>query len=212
MDRNNPYEAAFEGYLKTQGLCYVGVDEGRRAMLGEMPVKNLDFIVLGACGSRLLIDVKGRQFPGGTSEKPRYGWENWATHDDVAGLRSWLDVFGPGYTALFLFIYKIGPTVEIPADSTTCGPSASNNTWGGRSRSTIRHPYEVAKPKWAPSIFDKHYRELARPFRYFTHDLLPQPSQGDRHAEEGTRDLSESLDSALASLAPPRGTVGVERP
>src|SRR4051812_18794723 len=62
MDRSNPYEAAFEGYLKTQGLCYVGIDEGRRARLGELPVKNLDFIVLGACGSRLLVDVKGRRF------------------------------------------------------------------------------------------------------------------------------------------------------
>lgn len=213
MDRNNPYEAAFEGYLKTQGLCYVGVDEGRRAMLGEMPVKNLDFIVLGACGSRLLIDVKGRQFPGGTNEKPRYVWENWATHDDVAGLRRWLDVFGPGYTALFLFIYKIGPTVEIPADSIDLWTFREQQYLG---RAVALDDYvthmKSRSPKWGTVHLPTNtYRELARPFRYFTHDLLAQNSQGGRHAAEGTRDLSESLDSALASLAPHRGEVGSGR-
>ena len=34
MDRSNPYEAAFEAYLKEQGLCHVAVDESRRAHLG----------------------------------------------------------------------------------------------------------------------------------------------------------------------------------
>ena len=65
MDRSNPYEAAFETFLKEQGLCYVAVDETRRAVLGDVPVKNLDFIVLAPTGAKLLIDVKGRQFPGG---------------------------------------------------------------------------------------------------------------------------------------------------
>src|SRR6185369_8181349 len=50
MDRSNPYEAAFEKYLTDRGLCYVGVDEKKRSVLGEVPVKNLDFIVLGASG------------------------------------------------------------------------------------------------------------------------------------------------------------------
>ncbi len=72
MDRSNPYEAAFEAYLQAQNLCYVATDESRRASWGDTPVKNLDFIVLGACGSRLLVDVKGRQFPGGPPERPRY--------------------------------------------------------------------------------------------------------------------------------------------
>jgi hypothetical protein len=60
MDRSNPYEAAFETFLKEQGLCYVAVDETRRAVLGDVPVKNLDFIVLAPTGAKLLIDVKGR--------------------------------------------------------------------------------------------------------------------------------------------------------
>jgi hypothetical protein len=72
MDRANPYETAFEAYLKSQGLCTVAVDETRRALWGTTSVKNLDFIVLGPTGIRLLVDVKGRQFPGGPAGRERY--------------------------------------------------------------------------------------------------------------------------------------------
>ena len=65
MDRGNHYEAAFEAYLRWHRLCYVGVDESRRAMLGDERVKSLDFIVYGERQARLLIDVKGRRYPGG---------------------------------------------------------------------------------------------------------------------------------------------------
>ena len=57
MDRGNPYETAFEAYLKAQGLCTVAVDETRRALWGKTSDKNLDFIVLGRSGVRLLVDV-----------------------------------------------------------------------------------------------------------------------------------------------------------
>ena len=71
MDRGNPYEAAFEAYLKAHGLCTVAVDETRRTLWGTTSVKNLDFIVLSQTGVRLLVDVKGRQFPGGPAGKER---------------------------------------------------------------------------------------------------------------------------------------------
>ena len=152
MDRNNPYEAAFEAYLKAKGLCYVGVDESRRAKLEDLPLKNLDFIVLGNRGVRLLIDVKGRQFPGGKPEKPRYVWENWATQEDLDGLRSWTGVFGPGYLAMFLFMYRIGPTVELPE----------------------RHARRLFVPRSAVRAPRRHSRRLRRP-----HEGA-QPEVGDR--------------------------------
>ncbi len=89
MDRSNPYEAAFEAYLKANGLCTVAVDETRRSLCGTTSVKNLDFIVLGPSGIRLLVDVKGRQFPGGPAGKERVclgelvhaerAWRGWPT-------------------------------------------------------------------------------------------------------------------------------------
>jgi hypothetical protein len=212
MDRNNPYEAAFEGYLKHHSLCYVGIDEGRRSVFGEMPVKNLDFIVLGACGSRLLIDVKGRRFPGGPADKPRYVWENWATQEDLQGLRSWMEVFGPGYVAIFLFMYRIEPNVAIPGDTL--------DLWSFRERQYVLRAVtledyllhqKVRSPKWGTvSLSNADYRSLARPFRYFTHELaLPEemrdvaPNGGDRQ---------QGLESALAALAPARRQDGGDGP
>src|SRR2546426_12453550 len=90
MDRSNHYEAAFEAYLQWHKLCYVGIDETRRAFLGDRPVKSLDFIVLTDSGARLLIDVKGRRY-GGSKEKPRKVWECWSTLDDIDGLGRWID-------------------------------------------------------------------------------------------------------------------------
>src|SRR5947209_6785299 len=103
MDRGNPYEAAFEAYLQAQGLCYVAVGETRRSILGDTSVKNLDFIVLGPTGTRLLVDVKGRRFPGGPAGKPRYVWESWTTQEDIDGLTHWQTLFGAEYLPLFVF-------------------------------------------------------------------------------------------------------------
>ncbi len=117
MDRSNPYEAAFESYLQLQGLCTVAVDESRRTHLGTTSVKNLDFIVLSQMGLRLLVDVKGRQFPGGPTGKQRYVWENWCTQEDLSGMASWTRLFGPGSVGLLVFLYRIGNNVTVPADT-----------------------------------------------------------------------------------------------
>lgn len=173
MDRSNPYESAFEAYLKAHGLCNVAVDETRRSFLGDVSVKNLDFIVLGACGSRLLVDVKGRQFPGGAKGKERYVWENWSTQDDIAGLDSWLRLFGPGYLALFVFLYRLQPSVEIPPDTV--------DLWSWREERYLlravplemyRRHMRVRSPKWGTVCLPNgRFRELARPFHYFSHQM-----------------------------------------
>lgn len=171
MDRSNPYEAAFEAYLQSLGLCYVAVDEAKRATLGDTPIKNLDFLVLGAGGSRLLIDIKGRRFPGGSAEKPRYIWENWATQDDIDGLRAWSDAFGPGYRSLFVFMYRIEPTIELEE-------TADLWTWRDVKyllRAVAVDDYvasmKIRSPKWGTvNIPSAAFRQLARPFRWFAFD------------------------------------------
>src|SRR5207248_11234167 len=85
MDRGNQYEAAFEAYLRERRLAYIAVDEAKRATLGDEPAKRLDFIVHRPDGPRLLIDVKGRRYPGGSAANPRRVWENWSTQDDISG-------------------------------------------------------------------------------------------------------------------------------
>src|SRR5215213_1813457 len=109
MDRGNHYEKAFEAYLRDRRLGYVAVDESRRASLDDEPVKSVDFIVYGLAGARLLVDVKGRKFPGGPADKPRRVWQNWVEREDVTGLERWQESFGPEYQAVLVFAYHILP-------------------------------------------------------------------------------------------------------
>jgi len=170
VDRTNHYEAAFEAYLQQYRLCYVGVDETRRAWLGDAPVKNLDFIVHGETGARLLVDVKGRSFPSGSAGRERRVWECWSTQDDIDGLERWEELFGLGYRSLLVFSYQMHPSVILPEDT------ADLWTWRGRryllrgvTVCDYRQHMRVRSPKWGTvSLPGAVFRELVRPFRHFT--------------------------------------------
>ncbi len=171
MDRSNPYETAFEAFLTEQGLCYVGVDETRRAVLGDVPVKNLDFIVLGASGTRLLVDVKGRQFPGGPADKPRYVWESWATRDDVDGLTHWQSLFGADYQPLFVFMYRVMPTVTLGDTPDVWHYKNELYLFRGVTLDDYRKNMRVRSPKWGTVGLPKGtFEQIARPFRFFSHE------------------------------------------
>jgi hypothetical protein len=173
MDRSNHYEAAFEAYLQWHRLSYVGVDENRRAFLGDRPVKNLDFIVLSQGGARLLIDVKGRRFPGGPAGRERRVWECWSTQDDITGLGSWIELFGPGYVGLLVFMYQLAPSVSIALET------ADLWTWRGKRYllravpvTDYRRHMRVRSPRWGTvDIPGAVFRELVRPFHFFSHEL-----------------------------------------
>ncbi len=68
MDRSNHYEVAFESYLQHHRLCYVAVDETRRALLGDTLVKSLDFIVFGFDGAPLRRRYQGPTLSGRPAE------------------------------------------------------------------------------------------------------------------------------------------------
>jgi hypothetical protein len=175
MDRSNRYEAAFEAYLQWHRLCYVAVHEGRRSFLGETRVKNLDFIVHTHGGLGLLVDVKGRRFPGGPADKPRRVWENWVTQDDIDGLERWEAVFGQGYHGLLLFLYKLACD-ESPADDL-----GDLWTWQGQryllrgiTVEEYRRNLRVRSPRWGTvHLASDTFRQAARPFHYFTHEFHP---------------------------------------
>src|SRR5581483_1177210 len=97
--------------------CYVAVDETRRSLLGRDRVKSLDFIVHGERDARLLVDVKGRRFPGGSAPRLRHVWECWSTQEDIRDLERWQALFGPGYQSLLLFTYELQACVDLPEDT-----------------------------------------------------------------------------------------------
>jgi hypothetical protein len=117
MDRSNHYESAFEGWLQAHDVCYVGVDESRRCVLGGMRTKNLDFIVHGPEGARLVVDVKGRRFPSGKPGRLRRVWETWSTREDVDGLVRWAESFGAGYQGLLVFAYHVHRDIALAEDT-----------------------------------------------------------------------------------------------
>jgi hypothetical protein len=178
MDRSNKYEAAFEAYLQWHRLAYVAIDESRRCYLDNAPVKNLDFIVYGECGSRLLVDVKGRRYPAGPPERPRRVWECWARDEDIDGLLRWQEQFGSGFQSLLVFTYQLDPSCDV---STLSGDLW---TWRGRRyllRAILVEEYQremkPRSPKWGTvTLPTSVYRRLIHPFHYFTRDVLPEPS------------------------------------
>jgi len=104
--RHHHYEAAFESWLREARLPYVMVDEKRRALAWDGSLKSLDFIVSPPNGMRLLIDVKGRQFPG-SDRSATAKWNNWTPATDLEHLSHWEDLFGPEFCGLFVFAYDI---------------------------------------------------------------------------------------------------------
>jgi len=118
--RNVHYEAAFEDYLRSKGCPYVAVDEARKALQGDSSLKSFDFLVYSATGPNLLVDVKGRKFPGAVPGRKRgasRAWENWITQDDADGLRQWEKVFGADFAAAIVFAYWLqGPARRSPFD------------------------------------------------------------------------------------------------
>jgi hypothetical protein len=169
MDRANHYEAAFEAYLREQGVCYVAVDETRRTLFGGGPVKSLDFIVLG--DTRLAVDVKGRRFPGGPPQRPRRVWECWSTRADLDGLRRWAECLGPDFRGLLAFVYQLAPSVELPDDVPDLW------LWRGRryllravDADDYRRHMRLRSARWdTVTLARADFRRLVRPVRDFTH-------------------------------------------
>jgi hypothetical protein len=105
-NRDNHYEAAFEGYLRSRGVPYVAVDEAKRSVMSDgASIKSLDFIVSSPGPITWLVDVKGRKFPSGEIQK-QY-WKNWSTRDDLVSLAQWERLFGETFCAVFVFAYVI---------------------------------------------------------------------------------------------------------
>ena len=203
MDRSNHYEAAFEAYLQWHRLCYVAVDETRRAQLGDIRVKNLDFIVYGEGGSRLLVDVKGRRFPTGSTGRERRVWECWSTQDDVDGLEKWTELFGSGYQALLVFAYQLMSDAPLPEDIDDLW------TWRGRryllravSVDDYRAHLRVRSPRWRTvSLPRKSFENLAHPFHHFTHPVPPVTEEcPGYHIRQRPREIGEDLAIGLVPI------------
>jgi hypothetical protein len=116
----NHYERAFENWLTDNHICYIKVDEHKKAAFGRSRIKSFDFLLYPSDGQIIIAEVKGRLFKG-TSFARLAGFECWVTAEDIDGLTKWQEVFSAGrfspardtlrwvgqrYTAVFVFAYK----------------------------------------------------------------------------------------------------------
>jgi hypothetical protein len=145
------------------------VDETRRSFLGEERVKSLDFLLIGSGDTKLLVDIKGRRFPGGTEAKPRRVWENWSTLADIDGLGRWAERFGPNYRPVLVFMYRLMPFASAVPDGEELW------TWHDAryllravSVEDYKRCMRSRSPKWGTmSLSRADYQRLARPFPEF---------------------------------------------
>jgi hypothetical protein len=178
MNRDNHYEAAFEAFLRDQGVTVVAVDEARRSYLDEDAVKSPDFLVVGPTDARLVVDVKGRRFPGGSETSPRKVWQNWSTRDDIDGLDRWAKRFGYGFRGVLAFVYHILPWVELPP--------ATPDRYEFRDRvyllrgvlvSDYRLAMRTRSPRWGTvHLPTTAFRRLVKPFSVFLTNSRPEPA------------------------------------
>jgi hypothetical protein len=165
-NRTNHYEAAFEAFLRDRRVAYVAVDEKKRSMLGDGTLKSLDFLVSRAAAGSWLVDVKGRQFPGGGQY-----WKNWSTQDDLRSMASWEALFGPAFESLFVFAYQVvGDRAPLPADQLYCHQGLLYGFVGIRLRDYVRYARPISARWETLAMPAERFRELAEPFEEFLSD------------------------------------------
>lgn len=106
------YEQAFEHYLRANRVPYLAVDEAKKALLPKGKsdegdaLKSFDFVVYGP-QVNLLVDIKGRMYGSSRARSPqsRGRLESWVTREDVSSLGQWQELFGSGFSSVFVFAY-----------------------------------------------------------------------------------------------------------
>lgn len=176
MNRDNHYEAAFEAFLRERGAATLPIIESRRSYLDDAEVKSPDFLVMGPCGFRYVVDVKGRKFPGRRPRRHRV-WENWTPRSDVDGLQRWAARFGQGFRGVLAFVYHVLPDVEL--------------MWGTPDQFRFRDrlylirgvdvtDYRAAmrprSPRWGTvDLSTESFRAVVKPFSDFLRPERPEP-------------------------------------
>ena len=191
MKSDNHYEAAFDAYLRKHGVAVLPIVEARRSYLDPGEVKSPDFIVVAPRDARLVVDVKGRLFPGGTGRKVRSVWQNWCMREDVESLARWADRFGPGFRGVLAFVYDV--TLDIVL------PEGTPDLFVFRGRLYLLRGVEVGEyrrhmrtrsPRWRTvHLATDDFRAVVKPISHF---LAPTPVElvevtGERPAQPSGR-------------------------
>ena len=175
MKSDNHYEVAFDAYLRQRGAAVVPVVEARRSYLDAGEVKSPDFIVISPCAAKLVVDVKGRKFPGvGKGGKSRNSWQNWCEREDVESLLRWADKFGDGFRGVLAFVYDLALHIELPHRTPDVFVFRGRvYLLRGVSAIDYRAHMRTRSPRWGTvHLATDDFRTLVKPISHF---LAPPP-------------------------------------
>lgn len=178
--RRHHYERAFERYLRRHRIPYVSVDEAKKALLPQRAnfatkddqaapwntLKSFDFVVY-APDANFLVEVKGRKVPRSLHATTRANarLECWVTQQDVDSLRIWQSLFGPGFCAVFVFLYWCQNEPPAPLFQETF---ACDNRWYALRAVTVddyAQHMRVRSPRWQTVYLPaKDFEALSQPF------------------------------------------------
>jgi hypothetical protein len=170
MKSDNLYEAAFEAYLRRRGVAVMPIVEARRSYLDDNEVKSPDFIVVSMQNSKLVVDVKGRKFPGsGKGGKARNIWHNWCEREDIESLSRWADRFGESFRGVLAFVYHLAPHIELPRDTQDLFAYRGELYLArGVLVSDYRAHMRTRSPRWGTVyLLSDDFRELVKPISHF---------------------------------------------
>jgi len=102
----NHYERAFQNWLIDHRIEHLAINNQNAIELGHTGIKSFDFLLELNCGTKIIAEVKGRRFKGTTLENLS-SLECWVTSGDIDGLTKWVEIFGSGCRAVFVFTYKM---------------------------------------------------------------------------------------------------------
>lgn len=157
--RSNHYDVAFEQFLRLLRRPYVAVDETRRALFRDSSLKSMDFVVYSQSEHNLLIDVKGRRFPEGTST-----WENWTMSEDIDSLLEWENVFGNGFRSMLVFAYQLKSPSDYEKHTLSWEFKQGRYAFYGVWTSDYAQAMKVRSPSWQTVNLPAHeYRKLRQP-------------------------------------------------
>jgi hypothetical protein len=168
MKSDNHYEAAFDAYLRKCGAAVVPVVEARRSYIDPGEVKSPDFIVLAPAEVRLVVDVKGRLFPGGGCTTRRT-WQNWCMREDVESLARWTERFGSGFQGVLAFAYDVATNLELPAGTPDQFVFRGRvYLFRGIPVADYRRHMRTRSPRWRTvHLATADFRDLVKPISHF---------------------------------------------
>jgi len=168
MNRDNHYEVAFEAFLRERGVATLPIIEARRSYLDDSEIKSPDFLVVGPVGTRYVVDVKGRVFPG-RGRRCHKVWENWSPRSDVDGLVRWASTFGPGFRGVLAFVYHILPEFELmPGTPDQFEFRSRHYLIRGVNVTDYRAVMRPRSPRWGTVHLTKDaFRTVVKPFSHF---------------------------------------------